>query len=313
MRMLGGGQAAKNKNSIAAGIEKEISMGKSFSSALAIMLPDVTAVELASVQISEKTGKLSDTLLSLANQLESQVELRAKLGSMLVYPMFLMALVPLVLVFVAMVLVPNIAPLFENSGKPMPMLLAFFVEVSKLLQNHPIQVLGILALVSIGATLAFQNSGIKRRLNNILLALPILASLRKQQQQQAFCQGMGTLLANGATLQDALSAIAIGHTQSNISYVQDDVSEGIKLSSALIDRKILDIESAQVIAVGEESNQMPLMFFHIAATIQKNYAARLERLMTLLVPILTLLIGLIVGGVMVSVMSALLAVNEVPL
>jgi general secretion pathway protein F len=203
--------------------------------------------------------------------------------------------------------------LFENSGKPMPFLLVIFVKVSEMVEDNPIAVLFAAAIACFGITMLCRTAAFKQRLSRLVFALPIVSELRQQKKQQSFSQSMGTLLSNGSTLQDALAAIAVGRENAGLTQVQKDVSEGLKLSRSLMEHGILDLETSYLVAIGEESNQLHSMFFHIASTAQKNYAARLERLMTLLVPVLTLLIGFVVGGVMVSVMSALLAVNEVPL
>jgi general secretion pathway protein F len=313
MRILVDTKGEINKCGLAVAIEKEISSGRSFSAAVQTAMPEATAVELAAIQVSEKTGQLANTLSALAKQLETQSELRAKLASMLVYPLFLMALVPVVLIFVAAILVPNIAPLFENSGKPMPLLLAIFVEVSAMVEDNPFTVLVAAIIACVGITMLSRTAAFKKGLHRLVFASPIFSELQRQKKQQSFSQSMGTLLANGSTLQDALAAIAVGQRYAGLTQVQKDVSEGLKLSKSLMKNEILDLETSHLIAIGEEGNQLHSMFFHIAGTAQKNYTARLERLMTLLVPILTLLIGLVVGGVMVSVMTALLAVNEVPL
>jgi general secretion pathway protein F len=312
MRILSSDLKNRSKNVLVAAIEREISKGESFSSALRKKVPQATAAELTAIRASEKTGQLAETLLALANQLALQTELRAKLFSMMVYPLFLMALIPLVLVFVGLVLVPNIAPLFENSGRQMPLLLSIFVEISEALKTYPIAISAIAVLLVAALVVASKNAAIRRKILYLFFALPFLTKLRRQHLLQMFCQSMGTLLGNGTTLQDALDALASGEQTEKINRARSQVSEGGKLAEALRENDLLDQESAQIIAIGEESNQLANMFLHVGATIQKDYAAHLERLMTLLVPFLTLFIGLLVGGVMVSVMSALLAVNEVP-
>ena len=294
--------------------QKDISAGQSLSATLRTSDWGFKPGEVGLVQASEKSGSLVASLEDLADYLEKQQEMRSKLTSALVYPAFLLALIPISLSVIALVLVPNIAPLFEETGAEMPFILQTMVMTTHFVSNN-------FELVSIGVILLLMLiililSNPKNRVSagGWIFRLPVLNRITKASDAIRLCRALGLLLRGGAPMQNALAvAVDIAPTEKQklgLDKVRNAVAGGNKLADALKQQHLLDPASLQMIAIGEETNKLDTMLLYIANSENNRLSNFIERLMTLLTPILTILMGIMVGGIVMSVMRAILSINE---
>ena len=144
--------------------------------------------------------------------------------------------------------------------------------------------------------------------------LPMIRIISKRSEASRICRTLGSLLKSGAALQMALSAvseiISARNSQDRLRAARDAVSGGEKLATALKIVPSLDSYALQMIAIGEETNKLDAMLLYVAETEEKALSSYIDRLMTLLTPILTVVMGLFVGGIVMSIMRAILSVNE---
>jgi general secretion pathway protein F len=113
-----------------------------------------------------------------------------------------------------------------------------------------------------------------------------------------------------AALQAVVEVTTSKPTQDNLRKVRETVIAGSKLGDALKIIPSIDSSSLQMIAIGEETNKLETMLHHVAEGEEKALATYIDRLMTLLTPLLTIALGLFVGGIVMSIMRAILSVNE---
>jgi general secretion pathway protein F len=147
-----------------------------------------------------------------------------------------------------------------------------------------------------------------------LFKLPVLNRIRNASDSIRLCRALGLVLRGGAPMQNALST-AVEITPNNnrkilLEKVRSSVAGGQKLAAALKAEKLLDPSYLQMIAVGEETNKLDTMLLYIANSESRKLSSFIERLMTLLTPVLTILMGIMVGGIVMSVMRAILSINE---
>jgi general secretion pathway protein F len=294
--------------------QSEVSAGQSLSSALDVPSWGFKPGELGLLQAAEKSGSMVASLEDLAEYLEKQQELRSKLTSALVYPAFLLALVPVALTVIALVLVPSIAPLFEETGAEMPLMLQAMVGTTQFATNNTAMIFVVTAFSLIAALLAFNSPSIRATTAERLFKLPILNRIRNASDSIRLCRALGLLLRGGAPMQNAL-ATAVEITPGNnrkmlLEKIRSSVAGGQKLGTALKTEKLLDPSYLQMITIGEETNKLDTMLLYIANSESRKLSSFIERLMTLLTPILTILMGIMVGGIVMSVMRAILSINE---
>jgi general secretion pathway protein F len=295
-------------------IGKGISEGRSLSTVLQTCSERFARFETGILAVGETSGSITPVLQELASTMEKQAEIRSKISSALVYPAFLMALAPLSLVLISSVLVPNIAPLFEATSTPMPFMLRAMVAAHGTVTSSPISsAISAVAAVSFIAWAATRASvqnwmGLQSR------NLPFIGHITSTMESSRLCRLLATLLRNGAPLQSALATLettsSASHVKDALQQVRRAVSSGQKLSVAFAKQTVLAKGTTEMIAVGEETNQLGAMLTYAALSQELESAALIDRLMTLLVPLLTVLMGLLVGGIMLSVMQAILSINQ---
>ncbi len=286
--------------------------------ALSVALGDaaglVKADEVGLLKAGESGGSLVFVLEELADLIERRQQMRGKLASALIYPAFLLALAPISLLIIATELVPNIAPLFETSGAPMPFALRAMIWATDQLENNAFAWALVLLAILGAAAAMLANSSMRGSIRRIIDRLPVVRTIARRAEAARICRTLGTLLRSGAPLQNALSAV-IGvssrpFTQAALHKARDLVSGGEKLAAALKGLPSLDANALQMISVGEETNRLETMLLYVSDSEEKALATYVDRLMVLLTPLLTILMGIFVGGIVMSIMKAILSVND---
>ena len=295
-------------------IAMSVASGHSFSAAISKMdnlfMPD----EIGLIKAGEQTGSPVAVLEELASLLERRIELRGKLASAMVYPAFLLALAPVSLIIIATVLVPNLAPLFENSGAAMPLALSAMIWFSREFQERGLLWLALLALLGILISWLARLETMATLWSKYSLKLPFVGVLKRKTESARICRTLGSLIRSGSPLQIALQAVVEATpsrpTQVKLQKVRDLVVAGAKLGDALQAISSIGKSSLQMVAIGEETNKLDAMLLYVAAGEERAVSHYIDRVMTLLTPLLTIVLGLFVGGIVMSIMQAILSVNE---
>lgn len=292
----------------------KVSAGQSLSAALDTSAGQFKADEIGLIKAGEQSGSLVSVLEELSILLERRQQLRGTLASALIYPSFLLALAPISLIVIATVLVPNIAPLFENSNAAMPFALRAMIWASREFHENGLLWGLPIATSTFAIYLAFRNQAAYSKGQYLTGKLPVVRVIRKRSEASRICRTLGTLLRSGAALQSALSAVSevasTNAARDRMLAVREAVSGGEKLATALKAVPSLDAYALQMIAIGEETNRLDAMLLHVADTEEKALSNYIDRRMTLLTPILTVAMGLFVGGIVMSIMRAILSVND---
>ncbi|HEY7298468.1 MAG TPA: type II secretion system F family protein [Xanthobacteraceae bacterium] len=266
------------------------------------------------VRAGEIGGTLTQIFEELAEVLDRRIEVRAKVESALVYPAVLIVLAIASLGIVAGSLVPSIAPIFAQSGKPMPAGLRFLVAVQSRWAEI-VAVTGIIgALAFGGAFAALRRPAIRLGLDQAKLKIPVFGTLLLQQDTARLARTLGTLLKSGVPLvaaaTSARSVISNSHLAAGIDGAIESIREGAALHRALGANTGLPELALRMIAIGEEAGRLDRMLMRVAVTLERQTARRIERLMTVLTPSLTLAIAVLVGGLLMTVMNAILSIND---
>jgi general secretion pathway protein F len=212
------------------------------------------------------------------------------------------------------VLVPSIAPIFAESGKPVPEALQLLVSLR---DNWLLFFLNFFALAAAGFGLvAFIRKAPSRQLvyDGYKLRLPAIGAFLLQKETARFARTLGTLLKAGVPLlQASVSAQAVVHNRviaAKIGQAVGMVREGSSLHNALRSDETFPPVVLRMISVGEETAKLDRMLLRAAVMFEDRTQRSVDNLMSLLTPALTLLIAGLVGGLVLTVMSAILSINE---
>ncbi len=310
LRLMTDPSHGKKISKVASEAAEAIASGQTLSAILARPIAGFAGHEVGMVASAEQTGNFATVLSTLSSTLDRQLELRAKLVSALVYPILLLIMAAASLVLIATVLVPNLTPLFADSGTEPPLVISFLMTAVNIVTENGIEI-ALALLTTLGLVIVFFTSAAGRKMwGNTLLRF----RTAKQLEAARVCRTLSALIGAGVPLQSAIrttsEAVSNHSVKLQLLEAVEKVIGGMKLSKALDHLSVLDAPSRQLIAVGEETNQVESLLAHAAVTLEALASRRIEQLMTLLTPLMTIALGLFVGGLIMSVMRAILSVNE---
>lgn len=306
--------AAGRMRPVIAGVLDLVLDGAHLSDAMAQHPEAFQGDYISMARAGEASGDLARVFGELADLLERRQELAGKITSALVYPCVLILLAVVSIGVVVGVLVPGLAPIFAQSGKPMPAMIAFIVRCE---QSWPsIAMAGVaiaIGVLAIGGALA-RSDAMRLAADRMLLGLPLAGTLSAEQNFARFARTLGSLLRAGvpmlAAQTSAGSVVRNRHIAAGLAAALDIVRDGRSLSRALDGRPGIAPVALRMIAVGEETGKLGQMLLRIAVILEQQSQRRIERLMTLLTPALTVAIAGLVGALIFTVMNAILSVNE---
>jgi general secretion pathway protein F len=314
LRLLQDQAASPAMRAIVAQLRSDVLDGRSLSSGLR-RFPAVFSGEYAAVvEAGEMSAAPGRVLSEMAELLEKRLELQGKLRSALIYPsvLILMALVSVGIVL--SVLIPSVAPIFSESGKPLPPGLAAMMAV----QRHAGEILGGAAILCVILALAARNlrhaPGAQQALARLRLKLPVIGALLAKRDVARFARTLGSLRRAGVPVLPALASarcvVANPAIAADLGRTIDAVRDGAPLASSLRDVVAMPPLAVRMVMVGEEAGRTEQMLLRLAIMFDAQTQRAIDRAMSLLTPVLTIVIAAIVGALIMSVMSAILGINE---
>lgn len=269
------------------------------------------------VRAGEASGALGRVFMELASFIERALEIRTRLHSALIYPIVLLVMAVLAIVVIVVKLIPNIAALFADRGADMPWFVAVSLQMESLVSRHWLVLILAASACAVGLLLLARRESVRRSWDGLTLRMPIVGGLHAKSEVARLCRTLSTLLRSGVPLVSALETarpvVQNRHFVEMLDRAIERIREGGSLRDAMGDTRFLPEFSARLIAIGEETGRLEDMFSHIARIFEAQVQTRVDRLLTLFTPAITLIIGLGVGGLIMSVMNAILSVNELAL
>jgi general secretion pathway protein F len=269
------------------------------------------------VRAGEAGGNLSEVLRQLASFLERSVETRARIHSALVYPSVLVLMAIGALVLIATVLLPTMVPIFRDAGAEPPYLIQRLLDLQSVIARYWIVLCIILAAAVAGLVAVAQNPQARVAGHRLLLRMPVIGNIITLAETAKLARTLASLLGSGVPMLSALRIVEniAGNAvfTAALAEAAEEVKEGRMLSQAMHVSGVFPSLMLRLIAVGEETGRLEPMLHHVEKIFETQVQRRLEQLLTLLTPALTVFMGLIVGGLIMSVMGAILSINELAL
>jgi general secretion pathway protein F len=292
----------------------DIRDGVAFSDAVARRAADFPPFFVSMVRAGEAGGALETVLQRIADLLERAHELRESIKSALVYPALLMVLSMASIAILLTVVLPQFKPLFDNAGKALPLSTRLIMALGDDVARYWWVAAAAIAAAALLARAQLRKPEIRRRWHGALIRLPLLGRLIAEVETARFSRTLATLLDNGVALLAAMQVA--GQTITNlviaqaVARVSTAVREGKGLAEPLAQSGAFPRLAVHMIRVGEETGELPAMLAKIAEIYEQEVKRTVERLMALLVPALTVSMGLIVAGIIVSMLTAILSVYD---
>jgi general secretion pathway protein F len=295
---------------------KELQAGNSLAAALEPYREALPGFYVGMIRAGEAGGGLDIVLGRLAEAMEKSRALREAVRSALYYPAFVLITTALSIVVLLTLVLPEFRPLFEDSGAAMPFSMAVILSLSDALRDYWWMLLGILLGGLLGAKRLYELPSLKARLDRQILRAPVLGALVLKLEIARFARTLGTLLGGGVTLLNAM--VIAGETIANRVLAKSVVELGTRLrkgeglSGPLMQAELFPPLAVQLVQVGEESGQLEAMLLRIANIYDDEVKQTIQRLLALLVPAITVFLGVVVGSVVATVLSAILSSYNLP-
>jgi len=270
--------------------------------------PDVfSPVYISMVKAGEMSGAMGEILDRLATFLERELTLQKKVAAATTYP----AVVFVACVTVTFILVTYVFPtfidLFEGIDVRLPWITRSLIWITSTIRN-PLVMLPILAAIGAGIYSVlqyFKTPWGRRQRDRLLLDLPVLGVLMKKVALSRFCRTLGTLLGSGVPMVHALEIVSKAAGNDVISDVIEEVQMGLKagmrLSQPLKEYRLFPPMLAQMVAIGEETGNLPLMLNKLADFYDLEVEHSLEALTAMLEPVMILFMCIAVVYVLLAV------------
>lgn len=295
-------------------VQERVRGGATFSAALEGQGGQFSRLYVNMVRAGEVSGALDQVLLRLADYLERTAELRATVVSALVYPMILLVVAGLSVIMLLVFVVPQFTVLFEDMGAALPTPTRIVVGLGDLFRNWWWAMLVGLAAIAVLIERWLMNPDNRRRFDYQVMRLPLVGDLIWKMETARFCHTLSTLLKNGLPLLSGLTlakqVVDNRRIGDGLDAAAEDLKHGRGIAEPLTSRAVLPQLALQMVRVGEESGTLDAMLTKVADIFDRETRASVQRMLTLLEPALIVGLGIMVAGIIVSIMMAILGANE---
>ena len=299
---------------VVAQIRGRVLAGESLSEALLHHPTLFPAMYVALVRVGETSGALDHVLDVLGSERSRDEAMRRKVTDALRYPAFVLFAACGVLSFFLLFVLPQFAAVLKDFNAKLDPVVAALFGLSTFVRAH-IDVIEVAVIVLIVCSwLLLRRATIRARIVGLLTRLPLLKSVAQLHRTALFCRNLGILLGSGVPLTMTLRILVdmLGSSDNAIwSKAVDRVRHGGKISDALADTTMLPAMAIRMLRIGEETGQLPVLSGNVAEFYEAKLQRSLDRLVGITGPLAIIIISAIVGGLIVSVMTALLSVTQI--
>ena len=299
---------------LVAALRAEVNAGSTFANALSHFPREFSDIYVAVVGAGEQSGSLGLVLERLADDLESQQALRARLIGAALYPAIVTLVAIVIVIFLVSYVVPQVASVFAGTKRSLPFLTIAMLAVSGFVRNW----WWLFALVVGGGfailRLMLRNAGFRERFDASWLRLPLVGRLSRGYNSAQFGNTLAMLTSAGVPILRALQAAA--QTLNNRAMRADAldalvlVREGAPLASALAQKKRFPGLLSMFARLGEQTGQLPLMLQRAATQLGNEVQRRAMQLATVLEPLLIVGMGLVVMLIVLAVLLPIIQLNQ---
>jgi general secretion pathway protein F len=292
----------------------KVRSGVSLSDALAQEPTFFPGLYVSMVRAGEAAGRLDKSLRELAELRERSEALQAKLTSAMIYPAILVLTALGSVTLLLTVVVPQLEPMFASAHSKLPTSTQVVLAVSAFVRQDGITLLVVLMLLLLASQYLLRLPGPRRALDRAMLTAPLFGPLLRERLTAQLTRGLATLLSGGLDLPQALvvarGMLSNSEAQARLEQVTSRVRTGRTLAESLTEAGIIAPVAVKMLRVGEESGRLQNVAQHLAAAFEDKVSLRLQRLVAVMEPAMVIVLGLAVGGIVTSILTAVISVND---
>jgi len=299
----------RGQDEILKALRDDIVQGSSLSDALAKWPESFPTVYISLVRAGEASGSLATALSQLREHLERVNDAREKVLMALTYPAIIMVMGAGTLVFAMVFVVPRFTAIFSELGSSLPLPTQILISMSHFLGGPGgIILAAVLVFAGISWKQYIKTDAGRHVWSKMQLHMPLMKNIVAANAYAHFARTLGTLLESGVDVLKALKIVedTVGNTQiaAAIRNARERVTDGASISGPLAAGKVFPPLLTDMLAVGEETGDMPTALGHIARRYDGELDRSVKMLTTLLEPIMMVTMAVLVGFVAISMLMA---------
>jgi type IV pilus assembly protein PilC len=304
LEILATQQENKGFARVLAGVRSSVESGSTLANALR-QYPKIFDDLYSNMVDAGETGGILDTILQrLSGYIEKAVKLRRAVTSALIYPVAVILIAGGVIFLLLWKVVPIFATLFAGLGVDLPLPTRIVIGLSNAVATFALPLIVLLALGGWGFKKYYETSSGKMQIDTIILKIPILGNLMRKIAVARFTRTLGTLITSGVPMLEAMEITA--RTSGNavvekaILSVRKAIEGGRTIVDPLRETGVFPNMVVQMIGVGEQTGALDAMLQKIADFYEDEVDAAVGDLLTAMEPMMILFLGIVVGGVVIS-------------
>jgi len=296
-------------------ILERINNGDQFNQALQEFPETFDDMYIAMVRAGEESGQLSETLQTLAIQMQKSSSLKKRIKGAMFYPLIVIAVMIIIGILMMLYVMPTLLGIFENGDMDLPASTQFFIALSNFINDYTL--LTILGLV--GSVVGFAYF-LKTKIGKIssswlVVRLPLIGTLAKETNSARTARTLSSLLNSGVDVMQSLEITA--DVVQNVYYkeilneARKSVEKGEPLSGVFIEHsKLYPVLVGEMILVGEETGKISGMLSELAIFYETEIERKTKDLSTIIEPILMVFIGASVGFFALAIISPIYSISD---
>ena len=314
LELLSGDADVGRMRPVVAKMRAALLTGESFADAVTDHPTLFPPMYIALVRVGEISGTLDSVLEMLGTERARSEQMRRKLTDAMQYPAFVLVAASGVMLFFLLFVLPQFSTVLGDFGGKSDTALANFIAVSDFLRANATAASLTAAATIASAWWLLRQARVRAALVNGVSRIPGIRSAFHFYRASLFCRNLGVLLGSGVNLTAALRILvdimSVTGSEANWTAAADRVRHGGKLSEALAVADSLPPMAVRMLRLGEETGQLPVLAGRVAEFYEAKLQRSLDRVVGIVGPLAIITISTVVGGLIVSVMTALLSVTQ---
>jgi general secretion pathway protein F len=295
-------------------LAEQVSFGKPLSQAMGEQPTRFDRFTLAMTQVGEQTGRLDASLVDAANLLQRLQEFRNKLLTPLIYPACVLTVGIAIGFFLMTYVVPQVINNLPDPTQPLPWITLLLKSVSDFLLQYwfAVGILFVIALVAL--RWMFTRPPIRRRIDRLVLRIPLFGNLIIKQSLARLCQALSALLRSGIELDRAMllsqPIIQNACLRDELEHIRQRIVAGTDIGQAATQSALIPSTLANVFRLGQQSGELDTLLDRMASLYDQQVSLASQRLLAALEPLLIIALVVFIGSIALATLLPILRAGE---
>ena len=296
-------------------IRDRVVSGESFNEALKDHSDYFDIIYVSMIHVGEVTGTLPSSFSTIAKFMEKRQRVESKIITVMIYPALLMSFCIAAVIFLTIVVVPQIGNQLKETGQELPWLTQQFMNVGNILTSMWVfVVIGVIIGFAWGLRMFVKTQRGAYLKDKILLSLPVFGPLLKQRVIARFASTLSTLLSSGLSMAESLRVVAevTGNSimKTAVQKSRERILAGADIATPLRDSGVIDPAIAHMVTVGEKSGELETMLKNISENLEAKTDIVIERLSAAIEPLIIIFMGIVVGTIAYAIILPIIRMSS---